>query len=210
CGDIEINYKEKSMKVGDLTLKEGDDISIDGFVGEVINGHIDSRPSSVVRRYLHGETVQGSQSLVIFDKIMEWADHFREIKVYTNADLPEQCKQAIAFGAQGVGLCRTEHMFFGEDRINVVRSMILARTDEARNHALSKLLEMQREDFLGIFSVMDGKAVTIRCIDPPLHEFLPHTDAEIEDVAKELQQSPEEVKHAVEDYQEFNPMLGMR
>ncbi|MCB1315444.1 MAG: pyruvate, phosphate dikinase, partial [Leptospiraceae bacterium] len=164
CGDIEINYKEKSMKVGDLTLKEGDDISIDGFVGEVINGHIDSRPSSVVRRYLHGETVQGSQSLVIFDKIMEWADHFREIKVYTNADLPEQCKQAIAFGAQGVGLCRTEHMFFGEDRINVVRSMILARTDEARNHALSKLLEMQREDFLGIFSVMDGKAVTIRCI----------------------------------------------
>ncbi|MCB1173778.1 MAG: pyruvate, phosphate dikinase [Leptospiraceae bacterium] len=210
CEEIEVDYSAKQIRIGSITLSEGDEISIDGFTGEVLQGLINTKPSSVIRKYLHGEDVQGSKSLELYDHIMQWADRFRDLRVYTNADLPEQCEQAIAFGAEGVGLCRTEHMFFGEDRIQVVRSMILAPDAKKRREPLAKLLAMQRDDFAGIFRAMDGKAVTIRCIDPPLHEFLPHDAAEIEGIVIELGLTTTAVQHQIDEYKEFNPMLGMR
>lgn len=141
---------------------------------------------------------------------MTWADKLRKLKVRTNADTPEQCENAISFGAEGIGLCRTEHMFFEGDRIQAVREMILSNTLEERKNALAKLLPVQREDFEGIFEVMEGKPVTIRTLDPPLHEFLPHEDKEIQEVADRMGMSFDAVKSKIESLKEFNPMLGFR
>ncbi|MCB1146529.1 MAG: pyruvate, phosphate dikinase [Leptospiraceae bacterium] len=210
CEEIEVDVDSKIVKIGELEIKEGEDISIDGFTGSVFRGFIETVPSVVIRKYLHNENVGENQLLQIYEKIMSWADRFRDLRVYANADQSEQCEQAIALGAEGVGLCRTEHMFFGEDRISVVRSMILAPTKELRRKLLVKLAEMQRSDFTAILKVMNGKATTIRCIDPPLHEFLPHEAREIEEVVKELGLTLETVQHQIDEYKEFNPMLGMR
>ncbi|MFN3270747.1 MAG: putative PEP-binding protein, partial [Candidatus Kapaibacteriota bacterium] len=146
----------------------------------------------------------------IYKQIMEWADKYRKLKVRTNADQPDQARNAVAFGAEGIGLCRTEHMFFGEGKIGPMREMILADTPEERKKALNKLLPLQRQDFEGIFIAMEGRPVTIRTLDPPLHEFLPHDEAGQKEVAKMLNVPVEKVRERVESLKEFNPMLGFR
>ncbi|MFP4522211.1 MAG: putative PEP-binding protein, partial [Fibrobacterota bacterium] len=195
CGALTINYKKKSITIGKKTIKEGDFVSIDGSTGNVMDGKIDT-----INPELSGD----------FGKIMTWADKFRKIKVRTNADNPKDAAQAIKFGAEGIGLCRTEHMFFEGDRIKAVREMILADNIDNRKKALKKLLPIQRKDFEGIFKAMNGKPVTIRLLDPPLHEFVPHEDAAQKDMAKELGVNPSVVKERVEALREFNPMLGHR
>ena len=178
CGALDIDMKSRSFKVDDATVKEGDWISIDGFTGEVILGKLETRPPEVLQVLLEKTMKpEESGSYRYYAEIMEWADKARTLGVRTNADQPDQSANAIAFGAEGIGLCRTEHMFFEGERIMSVREMILAETREAREAALAKLLPMQRDDFAGIFRVMGERHVTIRTLDPPLHEFLPH-DAE--------------------------------
>ncbi len=195
CGDIEISYKNKTMTVGGKEYKEGDWISLDGSTGEVIEGKVPT-----VEPKLSGN----------FGKLMSWADEIRKLGVRTNADTPHDSTVARNFGAEGIGLCRTEHMFFEGDRIKAVREMILAEDEEGRRKALAKLLPYQRDDFYGIFKAMHDLPVTIRTLDPPLHEFLPHDDASQEEMAKEMGISKEAVKAKVESLSEFNPMLGHR
>lgn len=195
CGDIKINEHEKIFLVGDKTYKEGDFISLDGSTGNVYGQELPT-----VEAALTGD----------FGHFMAWADEIRTLKVRTNADTPHDAANAVKFGAEGIGLCRTEHMFFAEDRIAAVREMIVANTVEQREVALAKLLPMQRGDFEELFKVMVGFPVTIRFLDPPLHEFLPHTDAEIADLAKDMGLSFDELKETVESLHEFNPMLGHR
>ncbi|MCX7736368.1 MAG: pyruvate, phosphate dikinase [Candidatus Kapabacteria bacterium] len=213
CGSLLIDYKAREIRVEgkDLVISEGDFISIDGSTGEVILGEIPTKPSEVVQ-VLIDKTLSEDDAPIyqIYKQIMKWADDFRVLKVRTNADQPDQAANAVAFGAEGIGLCRTEHMFFGEGKIGPMREMILADTVEERKAALAKLLPLQREDFEGIFVEMDGRPVTIRTIDPPLHEFLPHTDAEQEELAQALNVPKEKVKARVEALKEFNPMLGFR
>ncbi|MBM3325893.1 MAG: pyruvate, phosphate dikinase [Calditrichaeota bacterium] len=211
CGALEIDYNAAAMKVGEKILEEGDYISIDGTTGEVLEGAIKTLPSEIIQALID-KTLDPAQSEIypIYAKLMAWADAERRLKVRTNADQPDQCRMACAFGAEGIGLCRTEHMFFGGERIIAVREMILANTAEERQKALDKLLPMQREDFLGIFRVMDGLPVTIRTLDPPLHEFLPHSDADIAKVACEMGLPGEQVKTKVAALHEANPMLGHR
>ena len=179
CEELDIDYKERVIRVDDRVVNEGDWLSIDGFTGEVILGQLETRPSEVLQVLLEG-SMKGEDSLTFrfYDELMQWADAERRLLVRTNADQPDQSADAIAFGAQGIGLCRTEHMFFGGERITAVREMILANDTEGRERALAKLLPMQRDDFSGIFRVMGERPVTIRLLDPPLHEFMPHTDAE--------------------------------
>jgi pyruvate,orthophosphate dikinase len=213
CDTLEIDYEAGTMRVTgrDEVLRQGDAISIDGFGGEVFRGEIPTRPSEVVEVLVH-RTVDPKQAPTYrrYARLMEWADKTRRLGVRANADLPDQCAQAVAFGAEGVGLCRTEHMFFGEGKIGPMREMILAETVEERRAALAKLLPLQRADFRGIFEVLDGRPVTIRTIDPPLHEFLPH-DAEGQGaLAAEMGIPPERVHARVEALHEFNPMLGFR
>ncbi|MBX3044094.1 MAG: pyruvate, phosphate dikinase [Candidatus Kapabacteria bacterium] len=213
CGALQIDYKTRQFKVEgkDVVVKEGDYISIDGSTGEVINGNIPTKPSEVIEVLISGTLdPKDAPTYQIYKQIMDWADQFRTLKVRTNADQPDQSSNAISFGAEGIGLCRTEHMFFGDGKIQPMREMILAENVEARRLALSKLLPLQREDFEGIFLAMDGKPVTIRTIDPPLHEFLPHDDAGQKEVAKELGVTAKAVKERVEALHEFNPMLGFR
>jgi len=214
CGALDINYKTGEMRVEGkegVVIKEGDFISIDGSTGEVMLGQLQTKPSEVVQVLITGE-MDGKKSDVYntYNDLMNWADKVRKLDVRTNADQPDQAVNAIAFGATGIGLCRTEHMFFGGDRILHVREMILSDTEEGRKKALAKLLPYQREDFAGLFKAMAGFPVTIRTLDPPLHEFLPHTDNEIADVANELNLSVEKVKAKIESLHEFNPMLGFR
>lgn len=213
CGALQVDYKARTFKVEgkDVVVKEGDYISIDGSTGEVINGNIPTKPSEVIE-VLISKTLdpKDAPTYQIYKQIMDWADQFRVLKVRTNADQPDQSSNAISFGAEGIGLCRTEHMFFGDGKIQPMREMILADSVEARKTALAKLLPLQREDFEGIFRAMDGKPVTIRTIDPPLHEFLPHDDAGQKEVAKELGITAKAVKERVEALHEFNPMLGFR
>ena len=213
CGAILIDYEAGEMRVegGRHVLRQGDPISIDGFTGEVFAGAIPTRPSEVVQ-VLVDKSLDPSQAPVyrLYDQIMKWADQYRRMGVRANADLPEQCEHAVAFGAEGVGLCRTEHMFFGEGKIGPMREMILAQTEDARRTALAKLLPLQRADFEGIFRVLDGKPVTIRLIDPPLHEFLPHDEEGQRQIAAEMGITYEEVHSRVEQLHEFNPMLGFR
>ncbi|UCF02116.1 MAG: pyruvate, phosphate dikinase [Deltaproteobacteria bacterium] len=212
CGALDISYKDRQMAVdGKQIIKEGDWISLDGSVGQVLIGEIPTYPSEVYRAVIEC-TLDPMDSAICqaFGRLLTWADEVRRLGIRTNADEPEQCEVANAFGAEGIGLTRTEHMFFMEDRITSMREMILADTKEDRKKALAKLLPMQREDFLGIFRVMDGKPVTIRTLDPPLHEFLPHDEAGIADLANSLSIPVEEVEARVESLAEANPMLGHR
>ena len=204
AGDIDIDEKKKEMRVGDLVLKAGDWISLDGTTGRVINGKLNTVPASAENADLQ--------------TLMGWAEPFRTMGVRANADIPRDAIQARAFGAEGIGLCRTEHMFFAEDRIPHMRAMIMAGSEEERRKALAKLLPMQREDFEGLFRAMDGLPVTIRLLDPPLHEFLPKREELMVDIAKLEITDPKSPKLAekrailrrVEELHEFNPMLGLR
>lgn len=213
CGTLQIDYKKGEMRVEgkNVVVKEGDYISIDGTTGEVINGEITTKPSEVVQVLITKEMkAEKSDVYKTYADLMKWADSVRALKIRTNADQPDQSANAIAFGAEGIGLCRTEHMFFGGDRINAVREMILSDSEEGRKKALEKLLPHQRSDFEGIFKVMEGKPVTVRTLDPPLHEFLPHSDKEIKEVADILNVKVKKVKEKLEQLKEFNPMLGFR
>jgi pyruvate, orthophosphate dikinase len=209
CGELEIDYRQKTVTAGGKVLREGDVISIDGFTGEVFEGEVEARPSEVIQVLLH-KTLKPEQSETYgrYAQLMGWVDQARRLKVRTNADEPKQAAEAISFGAEGIGLCRTEHMFFGH--IDEFRQMILADTIEDREKALAKLLPFQREDFDGLFRAMAGKPVTIRLLDPPLHEFLPHEAAEQAALGKKIGISAETIARRVHELHEFNPMLGHR
>jgi pyruvate,orthophosphate dikinase len=213
CEALQIDYRSGEMRVSglDQVIREGAHLSIDGSTGEVFLGELETHPSEVVRvlvdRTLDPKEAPGYQQ---YEQIMRWADRLRRLKVRANADQPDQCANAIAFGAEGVGLCRTEHMFFGEGKIEPMREMILAETEEQRRAALAKLLPLQREDFEQIFRVMGGRPVTIRTLDPPLHEFLPHAEAEQRELAEQMGIPAERIHARVEALHEFNPMLGFR
>ncbi len=195
CEALDVDYKKKQFIIGKKVIKERDWISLDGTSGEVMEGRVTTREPKLSKDYY---------------TLMKWVDEIRRMKVRTNADTPEDSRVARNFGAEGIGLCRTEHMFFEDERINWMRQMILAETEEGRREALKKLLPIQRKDFEGIFKVMDGLPVTIRLLDPPLHEFLPHGETAIRAVAKELGIKPAEVRKRAETLVEFNPMLGHR
>lgn len=211
CGALDISYKDRVMFANGKTIKEGDWISLDGTEGQVIESRLETYPSEVEQVLIHNTMKPGASMVYgLYHELMTWADEIRKLKVRTNADQPDQAAAAVAFGAEGIGLCRTEHMFFGGDRIDAVREMILADTTEGRRKALEKLLPMQREDFIGIFKAMKGRPVTIRTLDPPLHEFLPHTDKEVEKLSKQMGIDFETLKRKVESLKEANPMLGHR
>ena len=211
CGELNIDYATRQMRVGDHVIAEGDDISIDGSTGEVIAGAIPTIPSEVLQVLLQKSmSAEESQVYQRYESLMAWADRTRRLRVRTNADQPDQSATARAFGAEGIGLCRTEHMFFEEDRIDSVREMILADDEAGRRKALARLLPIQRSDFIGIFEVMDGYPVTIRTLDPPLHEFLPHDDEAIEQLAAQTGVPVERYQRKLEDLREANPMLGHR
>ncbi len=195
CEDIKVKEEEKIFIAGDKVYNEGDFISLNGSTGLVYEGVIETKEPE-----LSGH----------FGILMGWADEVRKMKVRTNADTPRDAQQAVKFGAEGIGLCRTEHMFFEEDRIPAVREMIISETLEERKVGLGKLLPMQREDFIGIFEAMEARPVTIRLLDPPLHEFLPHEDEDIKELAKTMGIEFEKLKARVESLHEFNPMLGHR
>jgi len=195
CTPIQISYAEDLFHVDGETVKKGDWISLDGATGRVFLGQIKTVASAMT-----GE----------FGRFMDWVDEFRTLGVRANADTPHDSEVARGFGAEGIGLCRTEHMFFEGERIDAVREMIVARDERGRREALSKLLPMQREDFVGIFRAMDGLPVTIRTLDPPLHEFLPHTEAEIQDLAYKINAHPTRLTEIVASLSEANPMLGHR
>ena len=195
CSDLKVNEEEKYFELGGKKYHEGDYISLDGSTGNIYGEQVKTEPAS-----LSGD----------FGTIMEWADKYRALQVRTNADTPNDAKNAFHFGAEGIGLCRTEHMFFDADRIPAVREMIVSSTVEERKKALAKLLPMQRKDFIGLYKAMQGKPVTIRFLDPPLHEFLPHTDEEIAALAKDMGLTFERLKATVESLHEFNPMMGHR
>ncbi|HEY3304530.1 MAG TPA: pyruvate, phosphate dikinase [Candidatus Binatia bacterium] len=211
CEAIHVDYGRREMRVADTVLKEGDWISVDGTTGEVMRGEIKTFPSEVLQVLLAG-TLDAKESRVYqqFTKLIKWADAVRKIGVRTNTDQPDQARVAVAFGAEGIGLCRTEHMFFGGERIRAVQEMILAKDQAGRRQALAKLLPMQKEDFKGILAIMGARPVTIRTLDPPLHEFLPKTEEEIIELAETTGVPVEELKSKVESLHEFNPMLGHR
>jgi pyruvate,orthophosphate dikinase len=211
AGELQINYQKRQFEVNGTVVKEGDWISIDGTTGEVLNGELEPHPSEVLQVKLDRTLKpEDSQTYHTYERMLSWADEIRQMRVRTNADQPDQAATAITFGAEGIGLCRTEHMFFGGKRISAVREMILADNKEGREKALAKLLPMQREDFVGIFREMNGYPVTIRTLDPPLHEFLPHTDTELKELAQTMGVGFDRVKARVEALHEFNPMLGHR
>lgn len=195
CGEIKVDEYYKEITVGGLVIKEGDYISLDGSTGCVYLGEIEKTDVALTGN---------------FETLMNWVDKYKTLQVRTNADTPRDANVAIKFGAEGIGLCRTEHMFFDEDRIPAVREMILSKTLEQRLVALEKLLPMQREDFIEIFKVMDGRYVNIRLLDPPLHEFLPHDGEAIESLAKTMGLEVKEIRKRIVDLQELNPMLGHR
>ncbi|MGE3497485.1 MAG: pyruvate, phosphate dikinase [Candidatus Binatia bacterium] len=214
CESLRIDYRARELRVegaDDVVLREGDDLSIDGTTGEVFRGRIDTEPSEVVRVLIDG-TLDPQDAAVYrqYAQLMQWADRARTLGVRANADQPDQSAAAIAFGAEGIGLCRTEHMFFGEHEIGPMREMILADSPAARRAAAAKLLPLQRSDFAGIFRSMGGRPVTIRTLDPPLHEFLPHELADQQALADALGIPLAQVHERVEALHEFNPMLGFR
>ncbi|TQQ85745.1 pyruvate, phosphate dikinase [Peptacetobacter hominis] len=196
CGEIKVDEAAKEIRAGeDLVIKEGDYLSIDGSTGNVYLGEVKQSPVEVTGN---------------FEKLMNWVDETKQMMVRTNADNPRDAKAAIEFGAEGIGLCRTEHMFFEEDRIPAVREMILSETVEQREKALEKILPMQRKDFFEIFEVMEGRPVNIRLLDPPLHEFLPQDDETIKELAESMGIPAEKIRKRIVDLEEFNPMLGHR
>lgn len=195
CSDISVNEEEKMFTVKGITIKEKEWLTLDGSAGEVIKGKV-----PVIDPVMSGD----------FAKLMEWADGFRKLGVRTNADIPKDAKVAFDFGAEGIGLCRTEHMFFEGDRIKAVREMILAEDLAGRKKALKKLLPMQKSDFKGLFEIMKNKPVKIRLLDPPLHEFLPKEEEEIKELSKEMGVTVENIKEKIKSLHEFNPMLGHR
>lgn len=195
CGDIVIDEKKKQFTLGGKTYFEGDYISLDGSTGKIYDGDIQTQEASI----------SGN-----FGRIMSWADSFRKLKVRTNADTPADAANAVRLGAEGIGLCRTEHMFFEPDRIPKIRKMILSKTVEEREKALEELIPFQKGDFKAIYEVMEGKPVTIRFLDPPLHEFVPTDEKDIEALAKDMNLSVEEVKSTCSELHEFNPMMGHR
>jgi pyruvate,orthophosphate dikinase len=199
------------LSAGSARLKRGDYISIDGTAGEVYAGEVKTAASEVVQVLVEKKLdPKKSQTYQEFASLMSWADKARKLDVRTNADSPDQVATAIAFGAKGIGLCRTEHMFFEGDRIDAMREMILAQSLDERKAAVAKLLPYQRSDFVGIFRELKGLPATIRFLDPPLHEFLPHTDAQQKDLAEKLNVPLEHIARRVEELHEFNPMLGHR
>ena len=212
CGasDIHIEYASATLTAGKIVLKEGDSISIDGTTGEIFAGSVATAPSEVSQVLSGKMKAEKSYTYQMFNQIMKWSDKYRTMGVRTNADSPEQSKSAVSMGAEGIGLCRTEHMFFEGDRISYMREMILAPSVAARKAALKKLLPFQRKDFNGLFKAMEGRPVTIRFLDPPLHEFLPHDDASRRDLAEHLGVSPDIVSDRVRALHEENPMLGHR
>lgn len=195
CGDLKVDEPNKEVTASGVTLKEGDYISIDGSTGNVYAGDIKKTEVALTGN---------------FERLMNWVDKYKQMAVRTNADNPRDARSAIEFGAEGIGLCRTEHMFFDEARLPAVREMILADSVEQREKALAKILPMQREDFVELFKVMDGKPVNIRLLDPPLHEFLPHDDETINELAESMGIKASDIKKKVIDLEEFNPMLGHR
>ncbi len=212
CGasDVIIDYKAKTLRIGKKILKEGADISIDGTTGAIFAGHVATAPSEV-DQVLNGKMkAADSYTFKMYEQVMKWADKYRKLGVRTNADSPSQAQAAIAFGAEGIGLCRTEHMFFEGDRITYMRQMILATDEKERRSALRKLLPFQRKDFTGLFKAMGGLPVTVRLLDPPLHEFLPHDLAAKKDLAKSLNVKVADINERVESLHESNPMLGHR
>jgi len=215
CDALRFDYHARSMTVqtakGPRVFREGDWISVDGTAGEILEGQLSTRSSEVVG-VLIDKDVAADQAPMFrnFQKLLSWADKARRLQVRANADQPDQATTAVAFGAQGIGLCRTEHMFFGEGKIGPMREMIVAETEEARRKALQKLLPLQREDFAGIFRVMGSRPVTVRTIDPPLHEFLPQDEAGVAELARATGRSVPQVKQRIEELHESNPMLGHR
>ena len=195
CGELKVNEEARTLEVNGQVLTFDDYISIDGSTG-----HIYAEQVKTVSPEITGH----------FATFMGWADEIRKLKVRTNADTPRDTRQAVEFGAEGIGLCRTEHMFFAEDRILAVREMILAKNEDSRRVALEKLLPMQREDFIGIYEALEERPATIRFLDPPLHEFLPSEEEDINALAKEIGVSPAEIKNVVAELHEFNPMMGHR
>jgi pyruvate,orthophosphate dikinase len=213
CGasGVQIDYQRRTLTASGTTLKEGDPISIDGTAGEVFAGEVTTAPSEIVQ-VLVDRSLDGKKSATYqrYARLMSWVDRARKLDVRTNADTPEQVENAVAFGARGIGLCRTEHMFFGGDRIDAVREMILAEDKDSRVKAVAKLLPYQREDFIGIFKALDGLPATIRFLDPPLHEFLPNDREQQVDLAKKMEVPVELIARRVNELHEFNPMLGHR
>ena len=195
CGDIVMHEAEGYFTLGGKTIKRGDYLSLDGTTGNIYGEAIPTVPASI----------SGN-----FDTLMKWADEFRQMKVRTNADTPRDASQAMKFGAEGIGLCRTEHMFFNADRIPAMREMIVSKTEEQRRTALAKLLPMQRGDFEAIYEAMEGNPVTIRFLDPPLHEFLPTDEEDIANLAKEMKMETADLKAVIASLHEFNPMMGHR
>ena len=195
CGDIKINEAEKHFELGGHSIKEGDYISLDGSTGKIYLGDIQTVEA----------TVSGN-----FGRLMEWADKFRTLKVRTNADTPADTMNAVKLGAEGIGLCRTEHMFFDPERIPKIRKMILSDSVEAREEALNELIPFQKGDFKAMSEVLEGKPMTVRYLDPPLHEFVPTDPEDIKALAADMGLTPEEVKAKCDELHEFNPMMGHR
>jgi pyruvate,orthophosphate dikinase len=210
CGEIEIDYSKGQFKVGDLTIKEGEYITVDGHSGLVYNGQIPTSESEVIQVIRGTLKPEESQLYGYFSKFLSWADEVRTMGVRANADTPTDARVARMFGAQGIGLCRTEHMFFEGDRIDAVRQMIVATSLAERKAALAKIEPLQQADFEGLFTEMDGYPVTIRTLDPPLHEFLPHGDAEIDALAQKMGIPSAALKSKIHALSEANPMLGFR
>src|SRR5881398_3523185 len=213
CGatGIQIDYQQRTLSANGTTLNRGDYISIDGTAGEVFAGEVATAPSEIVQ-VLIDRSLDPKKSVVYreYTKLMKWTDEFRTLGVRTNADTPEQVTNAVAFGAEGIGICRTEHMFFEGDRIDAMREMILAGTKDERARALAKLLPYQRDDFVGIFMALKGLPATIRFLDPPLHEFLPADHTQQNELASKLGVAVEHIARRVHELHEFNPMLGHR
>jgi len=212
AGSLRVDYRRGEVQSeGHEPLEEGDWLSIDGTTGEIISGNLPTRPSEVIQVLIDGSMKPGDSEIYRnFDSLLKWADKIRKLVVRTNADTPNDARVARLFGAKGIGLCRTEHMFFAEERILRVREMILARNEAGRRDALKELLPYQKADFEAIFRELAGMPVTIRLLDPPLHEFLPHSESEISVVAKEMNWRYDHLKQKVEQLREVNPMLGHR
>ena len=211
CGALNINYAKRYMSVNGYIIREGDYISLDGSTGELISGELPVLPSEIVQVLLD-RSLPPKEAPVYqqYSKLLSWADEYRSLRIRANADQPDQAVSAISFGAEGIGLCRTEHMFFGNGKIDLMRQLILAASPELRQEALDKLLPLQIKDFEGIFEIMDGFPVTIRTIDPPLHEFLPVEGPAQRKLSKEMGISYQMLKIKVESLREINPMMGFR